>query len=298
MRPSFRSTTFTGSPRFLVDPERELVTRELRDDLVDLNRNVQSPRRPAFVLRLDDGRAVRRQEGAHEGAEVLHEDRLGRVRVRRARCDAAPHHGEEVVGPQALARVERPLDPAARVVREVLLVAQPGQPEVAAVGEEEAPPAGIPAVGVLVAAAPGEELPAQRLQVGERGPHPRLDLGCAGRLHARPRALGRPHEVDRHHGDGRHRRDGGGPERPAPGRMGLANRGPLGDLGGQETLQLGVERGPVLGSFELAEGGAEEVVAHRLHAVPPSATRREARARFSREATVPSGTPSTWAASR
>jgi hypothetical protein len=85
---------------------------------------------------------------------------------------------------------------------------------------------------------------------------------------------------------------------PAQARAGAAHRAPPRRFGRKQTLELGVEGGAVLGSVELTEGGAEPLVADGRHAAPPSAVRREARARLSRDATVPSGTPSTCAASR
>ena len=83
-----------------------------------------------------------------------------------------------------------------------------------------------------------------------------------------------------------------GPAEPgAPHRPGDA-------LSREKPVQLRVELRPMLRRVQLPQRGPELLVVVRLHPVVPRAIRRVARARFKREATVPSGIPSTRALSR
>ena len=70
-----------------------------------------------------------------------------------------------------------------------------------------------------------------------------------------------------------------------------------GGVGLQRRLEALEEVRRVLGHVEAAQGGAHELVAvvdaHAGPSAAVSALRRAARARFSREATVPRGTPRT-----
>jgi hypothetical protein len=170
-------------PGLAVHPDREVIAGELGHDRVGHRRHVQSPGSSSPVRDLTHARVVRGEEGADEGGEVPLEDVARRSRVRRPRRDPTPHRCEQRVPAAARARVERALDASGRVVGDVLSKRQSPETEVAAGGDGESPPhRPVPAIGVLIASAADDELPAEVFGRGEGHPHLPLDLGGGGRL--------------------------------------------------------------------------------------------------------------------